>query len=200
MADRTTITTARARLHACRRPRGRPVCQPRAGVRTATAPERTQTMDGASPHTAMAKSLLTGARLPQAEPAQKLGDADCVLAGDASQGARKRHRAERIVRRDRLTVLTAFLCRDPHVRAVPTHTLVTQYPISEAPTRAWRRGPLLQRESPQRPPVRATRTPASHAVALVAAVHLRSSTFRRSDRHGIDPCIGFHPSARRLKY
>ncbi len=78
------------------------------------------------PRTAMGKSLLAGARLPQAEPAQKLRDTDAVMAGDALQDARRRLRADRIVQRDHLVVLAVFLRCDTHMRATLTHPLVTQ--------------------------------------------------------------------------
>lgn len=48
------------------------------------------------------------------------------MAGDALQDAPQRLRADRFVQRDHLVILATFLCRDTHVRAAPTHPLVTQ--------------------------------------------------------------------------
>ena len=49
------------------------------------------------------------------------------MTGDALENARQRLRADRIVQRDHLMVLAAFVRRDAHVRAALAHLLVA-YP------------------------------------------------------------------------
>ena len=65
-------------------------------------------------------SSVSGARLAQAEPAKQFRDPDAVMAGNAFQDARQRPRADWIVQRDHLVVLSTFLGRDTHMRAALT--------------------------------------------------------------------------------
>lgn len=59
--------------------------------------------------------------------------------------------------------------------------------------------PGLRAPRDQLAPIRGART-ALLAVAVAVAIHVRSPARIRSDRLGIDPCTGFHPSGRSSKY
>ena len=64
------------------------------------------------------------APLPQIKLAQQLSNADAVMPGNALQDARQGLRPDRIVQRNDLMVLAAFLGGDAHVRAALTHLFV----------------------------------------------------------------------------